>query len=68
MLLRESKTSHYRAKAYRPDDSIDYRYLDDEGDIRELDAWIDDEVGSGRSCGAIVEMYVPHFGWVVYND
>jgi len=68
MLLRESATSHYRAKAFRANGPVDYRYLSYEGDINELVAWLDNEVLDDRATGGDIEMYVPRIGWVVYND
>lgn len=72
MLTRESETSHYRAKAYCKDSTgcryPDYRYLSFDGDIRELDNWLDKQVSDGRATGGAVEAYVGGFGWTLYND
>ena len=70
MLLNESRTSHYRAFIYRNEFNgcREYKYLSDDGDIRELDDWLNDKVWSGYATGGDIEMYVPEFGWCIYED
>lgn len=70
MLSEYSTTSQYRAKAYLGNSilRVRYRYLSDTGDINELDQWLHNQVESGTATGGDVEMWVPGFGWCVYND
>jgi hypothetical protein len=46
----------------------DFKYLSHDGDIRELDNWLHNEVESGFATGGDIEVYVPGFGWCIYDD
>ena len=67
-LLIASKTSQYRAYANIESSTKRYRYLSDDGDINELVEWLENEVDNGRAVGGDVEIWIPGFGWCVYDD
>lgn len=79
MLLRHGEpgwvTSSYRARTWTAnaagevdEGSVTKRYLSDDGEIAELDRWVDWQVESGQANAGDVQMWVIGFGWLPYKD